>query len=216
MEKNGLLSVAQRHIPGGKQRKQVYTLTESGREQADALAQNILAKGVKEATAPFNSKASGTDHAALGYSLTLMGPSFTTKCTGFPRLQPGGHGIHRCNTVRIGSSNVCALGRMEKSPGTNNPLNEVVEFLGMHPERVRRLSNEARNRQIPPPEEVYYVILQALDDVEILQDEIDLLDTFRIHFGIGQLTHNSLWSEPEPPNPSPNTTTPTLLPSKRP
>ena len=47
MEKNGLLNVAQRHIPGGKQRKRVYTLTESGREQADALAQNILAKGVK-------------------------------------------------------------------------------------------------------------------------------------------------------------------------
>ena len=30
MEKNGLLSVAQRHIPGGKQRKRVYTLTEPG------------------------------------------------------------------------------------------------------------------------------------------------------------------------------------------
>ncbi|MAP79079.1 MAG: hypothetical protein CL980_04055 [Euryarchaeota archaeon] len=73
-------------------------------------------------------------------------------------------------------------------------LNEVVEFLGMHPERVRRLSNEARKSlKIPPPEEVYYdMILQALDDGEILQDEIDLLDTFRIHFGIDQLTHNSL------------------------
>ena len=50
----------------------------------------------------------------------------------------------------------------------------------MHPERVRRLSNEARKSlKIPPPEEVYFeMILQALDDGEILQDEIDLLDTF--------------------------------------
>lgn len=73
-------------------------------------------------------------------------------------------------------------------------LNEVVEFLGMHPERVRRLSNEARKSlKIPPPEEVYFeMILQALDDGEILQDEIDLLNTFRVHFGIDQVTHNAL------------------------
>jgi hypothetical protein len=36
------------------------------------------------------------------------------------------------------------------------------------------------------------MILQALDDGEILQDEIDLLDTFRVHFGIDQLTHQNL------------------------
>ena len=36
------------------------------------------------------------------------------------------------------------------------------------------------------------MILQALDDGEILQDEIDLLNTFRVHFGIDQVTHNAL------------------------
>ena len=73
-------------------------------------------------------------------------------------------------------------------------LNEVVEFLGMHPERARRLSNEARKSlKIPPPEEVYYdMILQALDDGEIMQEEIDLLNTFRVAFGIDQVTHNAL------------------------
>ena len=40
---------------------------------------------------------------------------------------------------------------------------------------------------------IYFdMILQALDDGEILQDEIDLLDTFRVHFGIDQVTHNAL------------------------
>ena len=36
------------------------------------------------------------------------------------------------------------------------------------------------------------MILQALDDGEIIQDEIDLLETFRIHFGIDQITHRAL------------------------
>ena len=36
------------------------------------------------------------------------------------------------------------------------------------------------------------MILQALDDGEIIQDEVDLLETFRIHFGIDQLTHQTL------------------------
>ena len=48
MEKNGLLSVAQRHIPGGKQRKRVYTLTEPGREMANSLAERVLSEQVKQ------------------------------------------------------------------------------------------------------------------------------------------------------------------------
>ena len=53
-------------------------------------------------------------------------------------------------------------------------LNEVVEFLGMHPERARRLSNEApKGLEDSPPEEVYFeMIVQALEDAEIMQDEL--------------------------------------------
>lgn len=36
------------------------------------------------------------------------------------------------------------------------------------------------------------MILQALDDGEIMQDEQDLLETFRVAFGIDQLAHNRL------------------------
>ena len=37
-------------------------------------------------------------------------------------------------------------------------ITEVVTFLGMHPERVGRLSDEARRAQnAPPPEDVYIV-----------------------------------------------------------
>ena len=61
-------------------------------------------------------------------------------------------------------------------------LSEVVEFLGMHPERVRRLSK--RSEKIATEEFLLLrkshgeMILQALDDGEIVQEEIDLLDTF--------------------------------------
>ena len=46
MEKNGLLNVEQRHIPGGKQRKRVYTLTEVGTQRAEELKEQFLNKMV--------------------------------------------------------------------------------------------------------------------------------------------------------------------------
>ena len=73
-------------------------------------------------------------------------------------------------------------------------LSEVVEFLGMHPERVRRLSDESRRSQkVPPPEEIYLDMLkQALVDGELIEDEVALLETVRVAFGIDQLAHQRL------------------------
>ena len=48
MEKSGYLSVAQRHIPGGKQRKRVYTLTEVGQGMANSLADRVLNEQVQQ------------------------------------------------------------------------------------------------------------------------------------------------------------------------
>ncbi|MAI67267.1 MAG: hypothetical protein CMJ26_05265 [Phycisphaerae bacterium] len=76
-------------------------------------------------------------------------------------------------------------------------ITEVVNFIGMHPDRVRRLSDEARREQnAPPPEEVYLDMLrQALIDGEIMQDEIALLTTMREAFGIDLETHEKLVAE---------------------
>jgi len=76
-------------------------------------------------------------------------------------------------------------------------ISEVVNFLGMHPDRVRRLSDEARRTQnAPPPEEVYRDMLrQALIDGEIMSDEIALLTTMREAFGIDLETHHQLLDE---------------------
>jgi uncharacterized tellurite resistance protein B-like protein len=73
-------------------------------------------------------------------------------------------------------------------------LNEVVDFLGMHPERVRRLSNEARREiDAPPPEEIYLDMLrQALVDGVIHEEEEALLKTVQIAFDIDADTHDRM------------------------
>ena len=198
MEKNGLLSVAQRHIPGGKQRKRVYTLTEPGREVANSLAERVLSEQVKQGDSttalsevwnrnePILELLSRVDEGLILQDAPLVSPVSNPHGMASMDAQNGEDLVRRMYARAWEDGKIT---RDEQSL-----LNEVVEFLGMHPERVRRLSNEARKSlKIPPPEEVYFeMILQALDDGEILQDEIDLLDTFRVHFGIDQVTHHAL------------------------
>ena len=76
-------------------------------------------------------------------------------------------------------------------------LNEVVDFLGMHPDRVRRLSNEARREiNVPPPEEIYLDMLrQALVDGTIHSEEEALLKTVQVAFDIDNGTHERLLDE---------------------
>ncbi|MDP6199909.1 MAG: helix-turn-helix transcriptional regulator [Candidatus Poseidonia sp.] len=198
MEKNGFLSVAQRHIPGGKQRKRVYTLTESGREMANSLAERVLSEQVKQGDTttalsgvwnrnePILELLSRVDEALVLQDAPLVSPVSNPHGMASMDAQNGEDLVRRMYARAWEDGKIT---RDEQSL-----LSEVVEFLGMHPERVRRLSNEARKSlKIPPPEEVYFeMILQALDDGEILQDEIDLLNTFRVHFGIDQVTHHAL------------------------
>lgn len=198
MESNGLLDVAQRHIPGGKQRKRVYTLTAIGRERAESLKDGILAKQVQHNDATVKLQSLWTPPQPILELLSHVdeGMNFHSSALVSPVSNPEGvaslDAQYGEQLVRRMFARAWEDGKITRDE--QSLLNEVVEFLGMHPERVRRLSTEARNAlKIPPPEEVYYdMILQALDDGEIVQEEIDLLDTFRVHFGIDQFTHNTL------------------------
>ena len=86
---------------------------------------------------------------------------------------------------------------MVVSQKMNNFSNEVVDFLGMHPDRVRRLSNEARREiNAPPPEEIYLEMLrQALVDGVIHEEEEALLRTVQIAFDIDSETHEQMLRE---------------------
>ena len=59
------------------------------------------------------------------------------------------------------------------------------------------MSEEARsNIDIPPPEDIYLEMLrQALIDEELIDEEINLLATFRNSFNISEQTHHKLLSE---------------------
>lgn len=198
MEGNGLLAVAQRHIPGGKQRKRVYTLTEAGHERAEALRDRILNQQVQHdkktvtlrslwtSPHPMLELLSHLDEGMTYHAVALVSPVSNPEGMASIDAQYGEELVRRM------FARAWEDGKITKDE--QSLLSEVVEFLGMHPERVRRLSTEARKSlKIPPPEEVYYeMILQALDDGEIVQEEIDLLETFRVHFGIDQFTHNNL------------------------
>ena len=198
MESNGLLNVAQRHIPGGKQRKRVYTLTGTGRETAESLRDRILAEQVNHNDSSVPLRNLWTSPQPVLELLTHLdeGMNYHDAALVSPVSNPEGMASidaqYGEKLVQRMFARAWEDGKITKDE--QSLLSEVVEFLGMHPERVRRLSNEARKSlKIPPPEEVYYdMILQALDDGEIVQEEIDLLNTFRIHFGIDQFTHNSL------------------------
>ena len=198
MEKQGLLNVEQRHIPGGKQRKRVYTLTEAGTQRAEQLRDAYLDKTVTYdgnevvlrslwiASKPILELLSHLDEGLNYYDDALVSPVSNPEGMASIDAQYGEELVRRMFARAWEDGKIT---RDEQSL-----LNEAVEFLGMHPERARRLSNEARKGlKIPPPEEVYFdMIMQALDDGEIMQEEVALLDTFRIAFGIDSVTHNSL------------------------
>ena len=198
MEKNGQLSVAQRHIPGGKQRKRVYTLTEIGQLAAETLRERVLSEQVIRDGATITLSSLWSTQTPLLELLSHVdgGMNHHEQALVSPVSNPEGMASidaqYGEQLVRRMFARAWEDGKITKDE--QSLLNEVVEFLGMHPERVRRLSNEARQSlKIPPPEEVYLdMIMQALDDGEIIQDEVDLLETFRIHFGIDQLTHKTL------------------------
>ena len=85
-------------------------------------------------------------------------------------------------------------GRMVKIEDEQQLLSDVVSFLGMHPDRARRLSEEAMGvPTTPPPEEVYLDMLrQALMDGELAEDEMVLIKTFQTAFEIDEETHTKL------------------------
>ena len=76
-------------------------------------------------------------------------------------------------------------------------ISEVVTFLGMHPERVERLSEEARKAQnAPPPEDVYRDMLrQALVDGEMWRMKLPYSQLCVKHFGIDDENHLRILSE---------------------
>ncbi len=201
LETNEELISNQRHVPGAKQRRMVYGLTAKGMERASKIRNRILSlsvfkEGEKVSLGALREGGQFTldllahlDEGLVFHKNPVISPISNPDGTASLDAQAGE------NLVRRLFARAWEDGKITRDE--QYLLNEVVDFIGMHPQRVVRISEEARKTQnAPPPEDVYLDMLrQALIDGEIVDDEIALLKTMRDSFGIDDQTHRQLLDE---------------------
>ena len=201
LEKRSELITGQRHVPGARQKRRVFGLTPAGRERASELRDRILSQMViKDGDkVQLSSLRKGGQMTLELISHVDEGMKFHESAVISPVSNPEGTASLDAqageNLVRRMLARAWEDGKITKDE--QQLISEVVNFVGMHPDRVRRLSDEARRAQnAPPPEDVYLDMLrQALVDGEIMHDEVALLKTMREAFGIDQVTHDKLMAD---------------------
>ena len=211
LESSQQVSITNRHVPGAKQRRKVYSLTEEGRQAAEDLRKYIFNLEItkEHKTVMISDIVKPSDKLLELLSHIDETMKFNDKPVISPVSNPVGKASLDAqageNLVKRMFARAWEDGKITKDE--QQLISEVVEFLGMHPERVMRLSEQARKEQnVPPPEEIYLDMLrQALVDDSIIEEEIALLETFRIAFGIDTDTHEKLLIEAKlepiyPPN----------------
>ena len=198
LEKTNEIEVTNRHVPGGKQRRKVYSLTTQGKIRGKLVVEDVLSTLIE-----FEGKATPIADISKNNRRILEILSHidsNMKYHNEPVItsiaKPSGKASLDAQTSEELMKRMFARA-WEDGKITNDEhqlITEVVEFLGMHPERVRRLSEEARTAiDIPPPEEIYLEMLrQALVDEQIIEEENALLETFRVAYGIDEEIHSKL------------------------
>ena len=198
LEKANEIEVTNRHVPGGRQRRKVYSLTTQGKIRGKLVVENVLSTIIEfegEATAIVDiSKNNRRILEILSHIDSNLRYHDEPVITSIAK--PSGKASLDAQTSEELMKRMFARA-WEDGKITNDEhqlITEVVDFLGMHPERVRRLSEEARTAiDIPPPEEIYLEMLrQALVDEQIIEEENALLETFRVAYGIDEKMHESL------------------------
>lgn len=201
LEEQNCLNTTSRHVPGARQRRRVYSLTNEGRERAQSILERIRSTPVqhegqtvlletlmKSSENTLETLAHVDEHLVVHVD-PVMSPVSHPEGSASLDAQAGEALVRRM------FARAWQDGRITKDEQLL--LNEVVDFLGMHPERVRRLSNEARREiNAPPPEEIYLDMLrQALVDGVIHEEEEALLKTVQIAFDIDEVTHQDLLNQ---------------------
>lgn len=201
LEEQNCLNTTSRHVPGARQRRRVYSLTNEGRERAQSILERIRSTPVqhegqtvlletlmKSSENTLETLAHVDEHLVVHVD-PVMSPVSHPEGSASLDAQAGEALVRRM------FARAWQDGRITKDEQLL--LNEVVDFLGMHPERVRRLSNEARREiNAPPPEEIYLDMLrQALVDGVIHEEEEALLKTVQIAFDIDEVTHQELLNQ---------------------
>ena len=198
LEKSNEIEVTNRHVPGGRQRRKVYSLTTQGKIRGKLVVENVLSTIIEFDGEPTSiadiSKNNRRILEILSHIDSNMRYHDEPVITSIAK--PSGKASLDAQSSEELMKRMFARA-WEDGKITNDEhqlITEVVDFLGMHPERVRRLSEEARTAiDIPPPEEIYLEMLrQALVDEQIIEEENALLETFRVAYGINGEMHANL------------------------
>lgn len=201
LEVQSFINTTSRHVPGARQRRRVYSLTTEGRNRAQSILKRIKStpvqsQGITVMLESLLSSSTNTletlahiDEHMMVHSDPVMSPVSHPEGSASLDAQAGEALVRRM------FARAWQDGRITKDEQLL--LNEVVDFLGMHPDRVRRLSNEARRElNAPPPEEIYLDMLrQALVDGVIHEEEEALLRTVQIAFDIDTETHERILNQ---------------------
>lgn len=210
LEKNQDIEITQRHIPGSKQKRRVYSLSLQGNEKAQHLLaaiekrkiihsdKTLTIAEIRKKNQPILITLSHLDEGMLYHEIPVISSVSNPDGVASLDAQAGEELVRRMFATAWKD------GKITKDE--QQLLSDVVDFLCMHPERARRLSEEARGSpDNPPPEEVYLDMLrQALIDGELADDEMALIKTFQIAFDIDEEAHVRLMekarSEPALPD----------------
>lgn len=198
LEDKKLIKFELRHIAGERQRKRTYELTSIGFEACHELTKHIKKLDVqkdglrKEFSLHFPSLGSWLkilshiDEDGVWHEQPLVSP------VSEPDGDLSANGKLVEELIRRLFARAWEDGKITKDE--QSLLNEVVQFWGIHPKRVLLISEEARGEVVAPePEEIYLeMLIQALEDGEIQDEEFGLLETMRTAFGIDTSAHQRL------------------------
>ena len=198
LEKALEISVENRHVPGAKQRRKVYSLTATGRTRAKLLVDQTLSTIVNYQgnPVPINDIPKGERRLLEVLSHIDEVLVYHDEPIISSIAQPSGKVSLDAQSSEELVKRMFARAWEDGIITYDEHLliSEVVEFLGMHPSRVKRLSEEARGTlDVSPPEDIYLEMLsQALFDNQLVEDEVALLETFRGAYGISDKSHERL------------------------
>ncbi|MEE3039048.1 MAG: hypothetical protein VX328_04685 [Candidatus Thermoplasmatota archaeon] len=198
LEKAGEISINSRHVPGAKQRRKVYSLTTTGRTRASLLVEQTLGTSViyEGETVSIRDIPRG-ERKILEVLSHIDEEYYYHKDPIISSIaEPSGKASLDAQSSEELVKRMFARAWEDGiiTYDEHQLISEVVEFLGMHPSRIKRLSEQARESIIvSPPEDIYLEMLsQALVDNKLVEDEVALLETYRGAYGITDETHEKL------------------------
>ena len=192
------VEIMKKHIPGGKQRRQIYLLSEKGRHRAKQILSELLEKGCQKSgqtgtigefwkpSQPILEFLSHFDDG-LNYSdIPLNIQTINRIQANSLTKQESEELIHRL------FEKAWMDGRISRDEQIL--LGEVILFLDLESDRVTEISEKARRSPASQsPDAIYFEMLkQALMDGEIVEDENALLQTLKAALKISDDLHLEL------------------------